>query len=479
VGKTLLVARREYIESVRTKAFLIGVLATPVIMVAAIVIPMLLNAQAKDPRTIRIVDLGAGVAIEVKAKIDEINATNKENATRAGSTSWQEYPVEIVETSATTLAAFESGDLMGMRAALSDPVKLTAVVAIPANAAVVEIKPVPDFPDGSAMPTQTPTPVASPSASPASSTETAVVERIRYYTYAPSDFDTQNIVRIAVQKVIQARRMKQTNVDRATLDAITAPVLMETPQLADSQESELFVRTSEGDVKAVNQFEQVFTPLVFLIVLYIGTLGMSQMLLTTVIEEKSTRLMEVLLASVTPRQLMAGKIIGTLGVALTLIGIWAIAGLGTAGSQQYDLPVKIQHVGLFVAYFAGAYLLYATLLAAVGSLCTTLKEAQNFMLPITLFTIVPWLVWMPIVQDPSGTLAVVLSYVPPLTPFVMMMRISSMQVLPMGEVILTLTLLYGSVVIAFILCAKIFRTGVLLYGKPPRIREIFRWMSQA
>jgi ABC-type Na+ efflux pump permease subunit len=133
------------------------------------------------------------------------------------------------------------------------------------------------------------------------------------------------------------------------------------------------------------------------------------------------------------------------------------------------------YVASFLIYFVLGFLLYAAVLVMIGSVCNTLKEAQNMMQPITLLLIVPLLAMVPIARDPNGTLAVVLSYVPVFTPFVMMNRAAGPPTVL--EYVVTTILLLAAIALSLWAAAKVFRIGVLMTGKPPRLTEVIKWIG--
>jgi ABC-type Na+ efflux pump permease subunit len=211
----------------------------------------------------------------------------------------------------------------------------------------------------------------------------------------------------------------------------------------------------------------------------------AQMLLTNTIEEKSNRLMEVLLSSVSPLQLMIGKIAGIAATGLAMLSTWLVCFfLATRYVPRlfgvelgFDLSVIASdpvYIASFLAYFLLGYLFYAALLVGIGSVCNSLKEAQNLMTPITLMLFVPLVAMVPISQDPNGTLARVLSYIPTFTPFAMMNRAAGPP--SAMEYVLTSVLMVVSVAFVMWAAAKVFRVGVLMTGKPPRLGEILRWI---
>ncbi len=228
-----------------------------------------------------------------------------------------------------------------------------------------------------------------------------------------------------------------------------------------------------------------WAPVVFVYLLWISVFTTSQMLLTNTVEEKSNRIIEVLLSSVSPIQLLAGKIGGIAATGLTIVSSWMLMFFfGTKYLPALlDAPASLDltamatdpfYVGSFIAYFLLGYLFYSAILVALGSVCNTLKEAQNLMGPVTLFLILPLLAMVPIGQDPNGALAQALSYFPPFTPFVMMNRAAGPP--STFEYVATTILLVAAIWAVLWMGAKIFRIGILLTGKPPKLREILRWL---
>ncbi len=227
-----------------------------------------------------------------------------------------------------------------------------------------------------------------------------------------------------------------------------------------------------------------WAPVGFVYLLWIAIFSISQMLLNNTIEEKSNRIIEVLLSSVTPGELMMGKLGGIAAVGLTMIGAWIlslVAILQLKAGQEAEIAGELlkvlQSSGLltsFVVYFLLGYLLYAGAFLAIGSLCNTLKEAQNMMGPIMVIMIVPLMTMAFIPKEPNGTLATVLSWIPLYTPFVMMNRAAADP--PMFDRVGTLILLVLSTIAMLWLSGRIFRIGILRTGQPPKFLELVRWV---
>ncbi len=234
-----------------------------------------------------------------------------------------------------------------------------------------------------------------------------------------------------------------------------------------------------GEQTAGRNIADVLTPFAFMFLLFSGTFGISQGLLTSLIEEKGSRIIEVLLSAVSPLQLMTGKILGMVAVGALLMGMWSAAGYWTAQSRGMAYLVSTERISYVVLYFVPAFLLYSSILAAFGSACNTLKEAQAMTFPLSLMTVVPMLFWFQLSQNPNSTLAMVLSFIPPITPFVMILRVCADPSIPVWQVAATLALLWISVAFAIWASAKIFRVGVLMYGNPPGLKGLVTWVRQA
>ena len=221
---------------------------------------------------------------------------------------------------------------------------------------------------------------------------------------------------------------------------------------------------------------RIMVPFFFLFLMFAGMIGANQHLLTSVIEEKNSRIVEVILSSVSPMQFMAGKILGLTAVSLTTVGVWGLAAYGTA--VYYDMAdiVTGTSIGYFLVYFLLGFLLISSIFAAVGAACNTLKEAQSFMPVIMLPLVLPMMGWMYFSQNPNGFWSVLLSFVPPITPMIMILRIAARPDLPLIQIFGSIALLAVSVPVVMWASAKIFRTGILMYGKPATVRELWRWV---
>ena len=228
----------------------------------------------------------------------------------------------------------------------------------------------------------------------------------------------------------------------------------------------------------------LFTVLIYMFIFFYGA-----MVMQGVMEEKTNRIVEVIVSSVKPFDLMMGKLIGIGMVGLTQFGIWAIVILGVSFSGLL-LPSNIGMVqtisGLFgsinmieicfyfIIFFIGGYLMYASLFAAIGAMVDNPEDTQQYMMPITILFLFAMYAGIFSAQNPDGPLAFWTSMVPLTSPIVMMIRVPFG--IPPWQMLLSVALLAITVVLIVMLAAKIYRVGILMYGKKPTYAEIIKWL---
>lgn len=509
MNKAWLVAQREFLENIRTKSFWIGIFLFPVLLTLMVVVPELLE-RVKGSRGYTVVDRSgwlleavqrevlAGDLVELLwlaarryreggAQLAELPEPLRQVAPAAAALNPIELPpaarfvidaaapgtglpdtvVSALRDAAPALLSWWNGVTPAAARRLSAQLARARYVFTPADTAAPNVEAQLDRAVGRgelfAYFVIGPEPVADNTGS-------------KYVSKNLTDEDLREWFGGLASAVVRQQRLDQEGIARATAQWIQAPLAFEERRVTAAGE--------QAEVERADTMRQ-WAPVVFVYLLWISVFTIAQMLLTNTIEEKSNRLMEVLLSSVSPVQLMAGKIGGIAITGLTVVASWVVffvAGVKLL-PRLMNAPARMDFSALlgepiylasFVAYFLLGYLLYAALLVGIGSVCNTLKEAQNLMTPVILLLMVPLFSMVPIGRDPNGTLAQVLSYVPPFTPFVMMNRAAGPPTLL--EYLATTGVLLVSIAAALWAAAKVFRVGVLLYGKPPTPREILRWI---
>lgn len=243
----------------------------------------------------------------------------------------------------------------------------------------------------------------------------------------------------------------------------------------------------EGEVSTESPFSWIgdfVVPYLFSILFMITIFTASGFLLQSVSEEKEGRTIEILLSSISPTQLLAGKILGLGALGLIQVFVWVAAGavLLTAAATLLSLAnvlsISLTTVVLGVLYFVLGYLLFATLMAVAGSMGTTMRESQQIAGIFTLSAALPWMTMGIVIANPNSPVALALSYFPLTAPVMMLIRLGFGQV-PIGQIVISLAMLIGGIVLSVWAGAKVFRVGLLMYGKRPSLKDLAQAFRQA
>ena len=202
-------------------------------------------------------------------------------------------------------------------------------------------------------------------------------------------------------------------------------------------------------------------------------------MLNSMVEEKSSRVVEVLLSAVSPMELMAGKLLGQVGVSLVGLGLYILMGIALlAGFALFGL-FDFSLIFYLLVFFLITYLVMGSLMMAVGAAVNDIKEAQSLMMPLSLVFIIPWVLWWPISRNPGSALSVIMSFLPPVNTFAMLLRMASSSPPPFWQIWVSIAIGIGSAYGAIWFTAKVFRIGILMYGKAPNMATLIRWVRNA
>jgi ABC-type Na+ efflux pump permease subunit len=204
-----------------------------------------------------------------------------------------------------------------------------------------------------------------------------------------------------------------------------------------------------------------------------------QTLMTSTVEEKSSRVVEVLLATVSPFELMAGKLLGQLAVGLLAMAIYV--GMGLFALYSFAMlglidPLLVLYLVLF---FLITYLVFGALMTAIGASVNTMADAQSLMGPVMMMLVFPYILSPMIGRAPNSTFSVIMSFLPPFNTFVMMSRLASDSPPPAWQVWVTIGIGLGAAYAAVWFAAKVFKVGLLMHGKPPNFATLIRWARMA
>lgn len=431
--KVLIVAQAEFEALVLSKAFIAGVLLMPVMIGVSVGLTRATRRVADDrDRTFAVVDHTGVVSAPLIALARMIDSGTVSGDGRAdGPAAPRFIPVEV------KIDGRQPDDL---RVELSDRVRkgeLFAFVEIPGN--VLD-------PGGDA--------------------------RIQYYSDHPSYSALPTWLRASANGVIINERFRREGVDRGLVTQLIrqAPV--------DSRG--LFERDASGRVKPAEKVDDArafLVPAAVLFLMFITIMTSGPALLNSVIEEKMSRISEVLMGSVTPFQLMFGKLLGSVSVSLLLSAIYVAGGLAAAYYWGgFATAVTPSLLAWFVLFLVMSILMFGSVFIAVGAACSDLKDSQGMMTPVMMLLMVPIFMWMPVLKAPDGTMATVMSLVPTAAPFLMMLRISLAPGPPGWQIALSAVLMAVTTVAAIWAAARIFRVGILMQGKTASLGEMMRWV---
>jgi len=409
MNKAFSVARWEYVEKIKSKAFIISLLLTPAIMVAVGILPTIVASRADtDTRVIGIVDLSGELLRPLVAAIDE------QYRLPSGGPN---YLLRAIE-------ADPPGDLDAVRKrgdALVLAEELEGYLVI-----------------GRSILTDT---------------------AFEYRSMNVGSFKILERFQGAVREIVVRKKLQARGFDPAVVKDLTAPIELKTIKLTKSGKAE------------ESGFEQVFfTAYGFMMMMFFLIVTSGQLLVRSMLEEKSNRVVEVLISSCTANELMAGKVIGLSLLGLTQMALWAV--IGVAISLKFAVTlIALPSALLLFAYFIIGYLLFAAIFVAAGAPVSTEQEAQQVNSYLVMILMIPVVLAFMVIQNPNATVVRVLTFVPLLTPSMMAMRIP-IQMPSTLEIVASLLLLLASAIGAIWLAGKVFRTTILLYGKRPTLREL-------
>jgi ABC-2 type transport system permease protein len=304
------------------------------------------------------------------------------------------------------------------------------------------------------------------------SDDAVAARKVTYYGRETGGFIEKSWLRGQLDRAILLEELAQRGVGGAQADELLKPVKLETMRLEAGRETK------------ANERGTFFAILIMVMLLYMAVIFYGVSVMRAVLEEKNSRVMEVMLSSATSTELMAGKLIGVGAVGLTQIGIWIVmAGVYAlpalaASASTGEIRIAPLTLAAFALFFLFGYFLYSSIYAAVGAIITSEQEGQQLQFIILLPLIVAVFMMGPVMRAPDSPVAVWTSMVPFFSPVLMYVRIA-VQPPPVWQIALSLLLLVVTIAGILILCARIYRIGILMYGKRPTLPEIVKWLKYA
>lgn len=423
VRKIAAVVRREFVERVRTKWFIISTVLGPVFLIGITVLPAVLATRGSGS-SIAVVDAGTG-------------GFARRLATQLGTGG--RFQATVVTTSAG-----------GAEAAADSLTRLVQAKQL----------------DG-------------------------------YLTVSPQAIESgqfeyrgRNVASITNMAVLETSLRQAVTMERLTRRGIDAGLVQEAQQRIHLGTKRITKTGATGETGMATYF----LAYVVGIVLYMAIFLYGVNVMRSVIEEKQTRIIEVLVSSLRPFELLLGKVIGVGGVGLFQMAIWGITSfmlvsygqvlfgflhISPEQASQVQMPViGIGLVLLVLAYFLFGYLIYSALFAVVGASVTTEAEAQQAQMPVTMLLVVAIIMFPMVLSDPGGKMAVAMGIIPFFSPIIMPIRYTASEV-PPGELAVSLAVLVASTFAVVWLASRVYRVGILMYGKRPSLKEMIRWARES
>jgi ABC-2 type transport system permease protein len=446
--KFLAVIKREYLQRVRTKFFVVATVMGPVMLALFTIVPVYIaNINVGGATRLAVIDQSGKLYESFRNALtnpnDESESDNSNAAGAATRSNQQEQMRRNQQIGSqrfeTELVSLNGRSLEQVKRELNDRVRtneLDGYVIIPADILA----------DGKA----------------------------EFFGRNTGDIFTRETVSDRLSRAVREQRLSENKIDQRMLREASRRVSLVSTKIS-----------ARGEEKVGGSgFMFVFS---FGLLIYMSVLLYGQMVLGAVIEEKETRIAEILFSSMRSFPLMMGKLIGVSLVALTQLSIWGLgflvlAGFGVGIAAAQGVPLNLPHVPpivfvYFVLFFLLGYFIYATIYALIGSMVTTTQEGGQLAMPIVLMLVAGFYFVFPIIRSPNSSLAFWASMFPFLAPITMMVRITT-ETPPAWQIILSLAIGFATVVALVWLAARIYRVGMLMYGKKATIPEVWRWVRQ-
>jgi len=421
-----LVVHREYLERIRSKTFILFTLLMPALLAAGVLVPTKLS-EFKS--------VGAQRIVVVSADPDLANAVRQELlAPPPGSTAGS--PAEL---------GANDGFVVQVITTPSDDLRETLRQHV--SAGII---------DGFLW----------------LNADDLAHHKASYSAKDVADFETNRAVRSAVRTALVKQHLAQKGMTGPQVETLLTPVELKTVHITKGREG------ASGMAVFMTGFFMVM-------LLYVNVLVYGISVMRSIIEEKNSRILEVLLSSVTAKELLAGKILGVGAVGLTQIAIWLIIGAvfstpGIVAAKPYlsDVHIPVTAIALFGVFFLLGYFLYSTMYAALGAMVNTDHEAQQMQWPALLPILLAIFLANPVMQHPDSQMAVWLSLVPFFAPILMFIRVM-VETPPVWQLVLCFALMLATIYGLLALSSRIYRIGILMYGKRPTLPELRRWLKYA
>jgi ABC-2 type transport system permease protein len=411
--KTFIIAKWEYIEKIRTKAFIISMFVTPAILLLFTLAPTWFTRHEEEStKAYGIIDTSGIYFSQLRDNLEKIKLKD-------------DQPKYII------INLYDKKDKLNELKKLADldvvRNKLQGYLLI-LNGGTDKIK-------------------------------------INFRSKGSGSFDDLGKLEEVFNKVKNKIQLENAGVDTSIINSVSKYVAINPIKIEEDE------KESKADFLTL-----FFSSFIFIMLLMMMILSTGGMLVRSLLEEKSNRLIEILVSSCSKKELLAGKVIALSGLGFTQILIWCILGLVTAHTALVPMEA-FDNVLPMLGFFILGYVFYVSIFVGIGSIVSTDQEAQQMTSYISIILILPTIFAISAIQNPGSTLIKILSYIPFTSASIMMLRLK-IETIPPGEILSVVLIMLASIYITITFSSKLFKIGILSYGKRPAIKELIRWIRE-
>ncbi|MCX7428161.1 MAG: ABC transporter permease [Planctomycetia bacterium] len=295
--------------------------------------------------------------------------------------------------------------------------------------------------------------------------------KAKFYAQNMAFSEEKGWLQQSLNGAVRRHRLREAKIDPEAVDRASTWVTVEGLGL--------FAKSNDGQSQpAAPKSEKLafLLPFGIMMLMFMVILLASQPMIETVMEERSLRIAEVLLGSVSPSQLMAGKLLGCVAGSLTIVLAYGVGAIALAWYYDVLHLVPLGIVPWFLVYQVLAVLLFSSLFMAVGACVNDRKEAQSMLIPVMLLIVFPMFIWFSVLQQPTGNFAMWTSFVPPATALLMVLRLTASPDIPLWQPVVGVAILLAATGLCVFAAGRIFRIAILSQGQLPKLRQLLRWI---
>jgi ABC-2 type transport system permease protein len=439
MNKSFVIALREYRAAVRSKAFVITLVAMPVLMIGSIIVQVLLKDKVDTTdKTFAMVDRTGQFEDAFKAAVAFYNqamvfAGEGDERLKVKPEFILEFidPESIGEPPQSTLK-------------LSDRVRNKEISGfIELDAGVIN---------------------------------SAADANVNYHSQTSVDNAFRRFASKVVNETIQRIRSEKEGIDQAVIQRVVQPVEVNDMSLVERDVETGGISTPQDS----NPVVDIILPMGLMMLIFMAVMVGATPLMQAVMEEKQARISEVLLGSIQPFQLMVGKLAGNVAVSLTTVGVYIAGGFCTLQylDQSHIFP-SLQIIIWLLVFQSLAVLMFGALFISIGAAVNDMREAQSAMMPVMILAMAPMFVWLNVIREPESTFSTAISLFPPATPMLMLLRLAAPGSIPLWQPFLGCGLVILTTILFIYAAGKIFRMGILMQGEAASFRRMLSWVIRS